>query len=135
MHRGLDRFDDVTVNVRPHGEQTNSAAALVTHSCASATFWFEHVGLGREVDRDRAGEFGAEATVAELRLLLDETAVRLTALADELDQVPDAPESDLREFLHGGDRSDASLVLHALEELFQHLGHLELTADAVGGPV
>lgn len=30
------------------------------------------------------------------------------------------------------DRSDGSVVLHVLEELFQHLGHAELAADALG---
>lgn len=48
------------------------------------------------------------------------------------DSVNLRPHGELRVFLHGNDRSDESLVLHALEELFQHLGHLELTADAVG---
>ena len=33
----------------------------------------------------------------------------------------------------GEDRSDGALVIHVFEELFQHLGHLEVTADAVEG--
>ena len=37
-------------------------------------------------------------------------------------------------FLLDGDTSDASVVLHVLEELYQHLGHIELTADALVGP-
>jgi hypothetical protein len=36
-----------------------------------------------------------------------------------------------RQFLHDGDTSDAAVVLHVLEELFQHLGHMELAADAL----
>lgn len=36
------------------------------------------------------------------------------------------------EFMPGTDRSDGALVLHVLEELFQHLGHMEVTADALG---
>jgi hypothetical protein len=34
----------------------------------------------------------------------------------------------------GGDRTDGALALHVLEELFQHLGHMEVTADALGRP-
>ena len=30
-----------------------------------------------------------------------------------------------------GDTSDASVVIHVLEEAFQHLGHMELAADAL----
>lgn len=31
----------------------------------------------------------------------------------------------------GHDRTDGALVLHVLEELFQHLGHMEVTAEAL----
>lgn len=131
MGRVLDRFDDETVNVRPHGEGTNSAAGIISHACAAAIYWFEHIGLGRDVERRREAEFDAVATVPELRTLLEDTQHRLATLAEELDEGPSAEDHELRVFLHGDDRSDASLVLHALEELFQHLGHLELTADAL----
>lgn len=134
MERALDRFDDTTVNLRPHGEGTNSAAGLIVHACSSSTWWFAHVGLGREVERDRDAEFQAESTVAELRALLDSTRERLRQLALELETGPTAVEHELRVFLPGGDIIDAALVLHALEELFQHLGHLELTADALCSP-
>lgn len=33
----------------------------------------------------------------------------------------------------GTDTSDASVVLHVVEELFQHLGHAELAAEALAG--
>ena len=36
-----------------------------------------------------------------------------------------------RQFLEGGDESDGAIVLHVLEELYQHLGHMELAADAL----
>ncbi|MEQ1872887.1 MAG: DinB family protein [Ilumatobacteraceae bacterium] len=132
MEKALDRFDDASVNRRPHGDRTNSAAGLIVHACAAAPYWFEHIGLGRPVERDRESEFTATATVQELRDLLATTADRLTALAADLETGPTVPDHELRVFLHGEDRSDGSLVLHALEELFQHLGHLELTADAIG---
>jgi DinB superfamily len=134
MHRALDRFDDETVNARPHGDATNSAAILITHACASARYWFEHIGLGRHVDRDRDSEFTTRSTVAELHALLDITIARLSDLSGDLDAGPTALDHELRVLLPAGDTSDGSIVLHALEELFQHLGHLELTADAVGTP-
>ena len=133
MRRALDRFDDESVNRRPHGPDTNSAAALITHACAAGVFWFEHVGLGRPTLRDRDSEFHATASVAELYALLDATQHALATLAVELDAGPTATDHELRAFLPGDDRSDGAIVVHALEELFQHLGHLELTADAVTG--
>ena len=33
--------------------------------------------------------------------------------------------------VHDAVRTDGALVLHVFEELFQHLGHMEVTADAV----
>jgi hypothetical protein len=36
-----------------------------------------------------------------------------------------------RQFLEEGDTSDAAVVLHVLEELYQHLGHMNLTVDAL----
>jgi Protein of unknown function (DUF664) len=131
MATALDRFDDESVNRQPHGEATNSAAVLIVHACAAATYWFEQVGLGRPVERDRDSEFATVATVDELRDLLAMASSRLTALAIDLDTGPTSTDHDWRPTLNGGDVSDGSLVLHVLEELFQHLGHLELTADAI----
>jgi hypothetical protein len=131
MAKALDRFDDRSVNTRPHGSGTNSAAALVTHACSAATFWFDHIGMGRPSSRARDSEFEATATVAELRELITVTADDLSALAVEIDTGPTAIDHELRVFLPKGDESDASIVLHVLEELYQHLGHLELTADAL----
>jgi hypothetical protein len=131
MATALDRFDDESVNRRPHGDRTNSAAVLIVHACAAATYWLEHVGLGRPVERDRDSEFETTATVEDLRSLLAMTSARITALAIDLDTGPTTTGHERRESLHGGDTSDGSLVLHVLEELFQHLGHLELTADAL----
>ena len=131
MHRVLDRLDDDLVNQRPHGSSTNTVAALVTHCCGVAPFWLEHVGLGEPTERDRDAEFRAEATVPELRNRIDELRSRCEELLGRLETTPSATYHELRAELPGGDRSDAAIVLHVLEELFQHLGHLELTADAL----
>jgi hypothetical protein len=36
-----------------------------------------------------------------------------------------------RQFLPEGDTSDAGVVLHVIEELYQHLGHMEIAVDAL----
>jgi len=79
----LDRLDDETVNVRPEGWGTNSVAGLVVHCCELTPSWFAMPGLGRESVRDRDAEFGAVATVAELRERIDRAArARGTTMAD-----------------------------------------------------
>ncbi len=134
MERVLDRVDDATVNVRPPGWGTNSIAGLIVHCCELAPSWFATPGLGRETTRDRDSEFTATATVAELRARIATSCAAATALAAELSSASQtAIDHPLRDFLPGSDHSDGALVVHVLEELFQHLGHMEVTADALGG--
>lgn len=134
MERVLDRLDDVTVNVRPDGWGTNTVAGLIVHCCELAPSWFEMPGLGRPGERDRDAEFAAQATVAELRARISDAADRTCALVEELIAGPTVTDHPFREFMPGTDRTDGALVLHVLEELFQHLGHMEVTADAVALP-
>jgi hypothetical protein len=128
----LDRLDDEGVNQRPGDWGTNSVAGLVVHCCELAPSWFEMPGLGRDSDRDRDAEFEARATIAELRERLVEAADRTCALVQEFAAGPTVPDHPFRDFMPGTDRSDGALVLHVLEELYQHLGHMEVTADGLG---
>jgi len=127
-----EELGDPKVNERPLGPTTNAVAALIVHCCGLTEFWLGHVGLGRASSRDRDSEFSATATVAELRRLVDAT---LRTVGDDLRRI-EAGEavaaSELREFLPDAATSDGALVLHVLEELYQHLGHAELSADVLG---
>ena len=131
MRGVLDRLDDATVNQRPHGPSTNSVAALVTHCCELTPFWLDHVGLDHATDRDRDAEFSTESTIAALRDRLDHVQKRSHDMIGCLSGGQTATYHELRAFLPGGDRSDVAVVLHVLEELYQHLGHMQLTADAL----
>lgn len=126
-----DRLGDERVNQRPLGPHTNAVAALVVHCCAVSEFWLGHVALGRPSDRRRRSEFSRQATVEELHRLVATTIERAVADLAELDAGGGRDDDDLRQFLPGGDASDTSVVLHVIEELFQHLGHMELAADAL----
>lgn len=134
MGRVLDRLDDDSVNVRPNDWGTNSVAGLIVHCCELAPSWFETAGLGRDGERDRESEFAAMATITQLRARIEATLVRLDPVVDDFVAGPTAGDHELRVFLPGDDRSDPALVLHVFEELFQHLGHMEVTADAVSRP-
>jgi hypothetical protein len=126
-----DRLGDARVNDRPLGPGTNAVAALIIHSRAVAEFWIGHVALGRPSDRDRESEFSTTATVAELHALVDETLAQLSEDLAAIDAGKAQPDRTGRQFLDGGDDSDGAIVLHVLRELYQHLGHMELAADAL----
>jgi uncharacterized damage-inducible protein DinB len=128
-----ERLGDTRVNERPHGGSTNAVAALIVHCCGVCEFWLGHVGLGRASDRDRESEFSATANVEELHALVDATVLQVTRDLESLESAGPSPYAAPREHLVDGDRSDASLVVHVIEELFQHLGHAELAADALLG--
>lgn len=127
-----DRLGEPLINRRPVGPQTNAVAGLVIHCCAVAEFWLGHVALGHASERDRDAEFSQTATLAELHELVDATVERVAEHLGRLEAGEGTDEGG-RQFLLDGDASDASVVLHVLEELYQHLGHMELAADALRG--
>jgi hypothetical protein len=128
----VDRLGEDRVNRRPFGPSTNSVAALVIHCSGMAEYWLGCVGLGRPSNRDRDAEFIATATAPELHAVIDAAEAQVVDDVRALDagagrDVVRAPGDPLED----DDHSDAALVLHVLEELYQHLGHMDLTADAL----
>jgi hypothetical protein len=94
-------------------------------------FWLGHVGLGRPSDRDRESEFSRTATIAELHAMVGAT---IDQAARDLARICRGETQADRTgflFLIGADDSDGALVVHVLEELYQHLGHMEIAADAL----
>jgi hypothetical protein len=127
----VDRIGDERLNLKPAGEHTNTAAVIVTHVCGALRFWAMEVGLGHDAERDRPAEFEAVATVAELHALIDRTVDQLLADVAEIEAGATTPVAG-RRALWEDEVTDGSIILHLLEELYQHIGQLELTADALG---
>jgi len=125
-----ERLGDELANERPPGPHTNSVAAIIVHCCAVAEFWLGHVALGRPTTRDRDAEFVAVATVAELR---EWVSGAIAQAADDLDAIArhGALANEARAFHTAADGTDTDLILHVVKDLFQHLGHAELTADVL----
>jgi hypothetical protein len=126
-----DRLGDDRVNDRPLGPDTNAVASLIIHCCAVTEFWIGHVALGRPTHRDREAEFSSTATVAELHAMVGSTLAQVAEDLAAIDEGRTQPDRTGRQFLEGGDESDGAIVVHVLEELYQHLGHMELAADAL----
>ncbi len=131
MLQVADRLGDEKVNERPVSPKTNAVAALMFHCCGVSEFWLGHVALGRPSTRDRAAEFSRTATVAELHALVSDAEERTLRDIGLLEDGHGRDKEGGRQFLQAGDTSDAAVVLHVLEELYQHLGHMELAADAL----
>jgi len=139
VDRHLDRMlaiaselGDELVNVQPALPGANSAYQIVFHCCGMLEWWTHEAVLGIDVGRDREGEFEASGTVAELTARMD--GVR-RQLRDDL-QVIDLggplqgdPSDHYKDTPIG--MSARGVLLHVLEELAQHHGHLELTRDVV----
>jgi uncharacterized damage-inducible protein DinB len=126
-----ERLGDEKVNQKPLGPSTNSVAGLIVHCCGVSEFWLGHIGVGRPTTRDRDAEFTATATVAELREMADAAARQVADDLDAIDAGTDSAHADGKQLLDVDPGSDGSLVVHVIEELFQHLGHCELAADAL----
>jgi hypothetical protein len=125
-----ERLGDDRVNERPLGPATNAVAALIIHCCEVSEFWLGHVALGRQSRRNRESEFSLTAGVVELRKRVAGSLAQTMADLASL-EAGDGSDEEGRQFLPNGDTSDAAVVLHVLEEFFQHLGHMELAADAL----
>lgn len=125
-----ERLGDELVNRRPPGADTNTIAALTAHCCGVTEYWLGHVALGRESHRDRPAEFTTALTVGQIRSMIAATADRAGADLRHLEAGEGGRDHpDQRHLL--GDGGGTDIVLHVLEELYQHLGHAELTADAL----
>ncbi|NNK92661.1 MAG: DinB family protein [Acidimicrobiia bacterium] len=125
------RLDDESVNERPDLPGANSPFVLVTHALGAFDWWVGHVVCGHPSDRDRAAEFTATGSVADLHGLVAASRRRLRDLAPEIETATRLHrEPHLQNPLPGGWTVGAALI-HAYEELAQHLGHLEITVDLV----
>jgi Protein of unknown function (DUF664) len=126
-----DRLGDERVNERPIAPHVNSVASLVVHCCGVAEFWLGHVGVGRPSTRDRDAEFTTTASVSELHERVATCLSRIEADVTTIDGGVDPKNVEGLQLLQVAPGDDASLVLHVIEELFQHLGHCEIAADAL----
>jgi Protein of unknown function (DUF664) len=123
---------DELVNERPDLPGANSAFVIVTHCVGVMSQWGGDAIAGRAVQRDRAAEFVAFGTVADLLETVaagrDQLGRDLTMLesSDPPRRAPDPEDVDLPL-----GRSQGGVAMHIYEELSQHLGQLELTRDIV----
>ncbi len=128
----LRELGDEMANRRPALKDANSAYAILTHCLGVMEYWGGATVADRTVSRDRAAEFIAAGKVEEL---LERTAVARYQLESDLAGSDSMafPSNVLRspDTVVPYTETKGSVLLHILEELFQHLGQMELTRDLV----
>jgi Protein of unknown function (DUF664) len=132
MNAIVEELGDELVNRRPPFRDTNSAYVILTHSLGVMEYWGGATVAQRPVQRDRAAEFSSSGDVAGLlrrseqarrRLREDLVGLRAGDTPVNVRRNPDDPVPYTE--------TKGSVLLHILEELFQHLGQMELTRDAL----
>ena len=103
---------------------TNSLAAMGVHLAGSETFWMKEIIGGKKIERDRDAEFVSK------RLNPSELQAKIgTAAKGTLEILSALTEKQLEEERRWKDRSVSVrwCILHAIEHIAQHLGHMQLT--------
>lgn len=128
----VDRLGDELINERPGLPGANTPFQLVTHALSAAEWWCAHVVLGRASARERADEFAAAGSVADLHVAARRFLVLLDELAPELATATATAHQPATETPLGREWTVGAALIHAYEELAQHLGHLEVSVDVLG---
>jgi hypothetical protein len=126
----VEALGDDLANRRPPFRDANSAFVILTHCLGVLEFWGGATVAERPVQRDRAAEFTARGDVAGLLRRTEHARRRLREDIVGLD--PAAPPVSVRRDPDDPTpyhESKGAVLLHILEELFQHLGQMEITRD------
>jgi hypothetical protein len=130
----VTELGDELANRRPELPGANSPFAVLTHCLGVMEYWAGQVVAGRAVQRDRDGEFRATGRIDDLR---DRVSAQWARFVDDVAQAePFAPprghvQPDDAALPRG--RTQGGALLHVYEELAQHRGHLDITADLLRG--
>ena len=130
MTRIVGELGQELANTRPPLPGANSPYAILTHCLGVVEYWAGATVAGRPIERDRDAEFIATGDVEILCRLAEDARRRLREDLSALDPwaTPGSVRPDPAEPVPYSETKGAAL-LHILEELFQHLGHMEITRD------
>lgn len=110
------------LNWRPPIPQCNSIYVILYHA-ANATHWWLNVVRGNIIERDRLAEFSTHGTFAQI----EELFTSWLHVAEQI--IPTLQVADYEEvhILTRGLYTTRDALLHAIEHLSLHLGHIEIT--------
>lgn len=132
MTATLRELGDELVNAQTGLPGGNTAYQIVRHCCGVLEFWGGQVLADRPITRDRPAEFTSSGTVDEvLDLLKRQRALFATDLAGFDGSQPPRGPLEERNMDRDEVRTQGGILIHVYEELAQHRGHLDITADIV----
>lgn len=130
MVKIVTELGDDLANRRPQLAGTNSPYAMLYHCLGVLEFWGGQMVAGRTIQRDRAAEFQARGTVAEITELTRRARDRLVADLGTVDPLaPPRGQVDSTIAQEPMGRTQEAVLLHLVEELARHHGQMELTRD------
>jgi hypothetical protein len=123
---------DQLANERPELPGANSPYAILTHCLGVTEYWIGAVVLGRPDHRDRDAEFTATGPVVPL---VERSRAAMARLHDDvagLDLAAPVDGAPAKPWM-APDRpfTRRAALVHVLEELVQHHGHMEITRDVL----
>lgn len=129
----LEALGDESVNARPDLPGANSPYVLVRHCCGVMEHWGATELAGRTTDRDRDAEFTSSGTVADLVALVRSQRAQLESDLAAFDGEAPSLRARERDGYTAPERTAVAtkggVLMHIYEELAQHRGHLDITAD------
>ncbi len=128
----VEELGDDMANRRPSFRDANSPFVILTHCLGVMEYWAGAEVAERAVQRDRAAEFTAHGDVAGLLRRTEQARRRLREDMVDFDTwaAPASVRLD-REDPNPYREAKGAVLLHILEELFEHLGQMEITRDAL----
>ena len=130
MARIVEGLGDERANEAPPLADANSPYVILTHCLGVLEYWGGATVAGRSIERDRAAEFTARGNVDSL---VERTEAARRRLHEDLEGLValDVPTQVMRDPDDPVPYSETkgAVLLHILEELFQHLGQMEITRD------
>jgi hypothetical protein len=128
----VEDLGDDLANRPPPFAGANSPYAILTHCLGVLEYWAGATVAGRPIERDRAAEFVARGPVAPLVERVTKARETLASDLSGLDAwgEPGSVRRDPDDPVPYSETKGA-VLLHILEELFQHLGQMEITRDAL----
>ena len=132
MARIVTDLGDEMANLRPPFPEANSPYAILTHCLGVMEYWAGATVAGRSIQRDRDAEFSAAGPVAPLLERAEKARQRLAEDVVGLDAWEE-PENIYHDPNHPVpyNQTKGAVLLHIIEELFQHFGQMEITRDAL----
>jgi hypothetical protein len=128
----IESLGDDAANRRPDLAGANSPFAILTHCLGVMEFWGGSTVADRTSTRDRAAEFVAEGSVSDL---IERSALARRQLASDISgfdpEAPPAQPPAPGDVATPFGRTMGGVLLHILEELFQHLGQMEISRDVL----